>query len=51
MLTKPSDQVFDDMIRIGSYLGGQSQKEISANVVKVRFRFFDSFFPIQCVIN
>lgn len=38
-LTNPSNQVFDDMIRIGAFLGGQSDKEISSEVVKVRFKY------------
>ena len=38
-LTCSSNEVFDDMIRIGVYLGGQSEKTISAEVVKVRFKF------------
>ena len=37
VFSNPSDAVFDDMVKIGSYLGGQSEKEISAAVVKVRF--------------
>ena len=37
VFSNPSNEVFDDMIKIGSYLGGQSEKEISAEVVKVRF--------------
>ena len=41
MLTKPSNAVFDSMVHIGSYLGGQSEKEISAEVVKVRFEISD----------
>ena len=38
MLTQPSNAVFDEMIQIGTYLGGQSEKEISAAVVKVWFK-------------
>ena len=42
VFSNPSNEVFDDMIKIGSYLGGQSEKEISAEVVKVRFNFIST---------
>ena len=44
MFMNPTNEVFDDMIRIGAYLGGQSEKEISTEVVKVWFKFLISTF-------
>ena len=46
MFTNPSMAVYDDMINIGKYLGGQSEKEISEKVVQDWFSVYNISFSM-----